>query len=85
MVPGNFVFRRCHFNEATFLTEYFCNWLNSHCASFREKKNEIGSVVFVLISIIRILGAEKIALSLKLPQGQISKFYYCNEIVFIIS
>ena len=34
----HFVSRLCHFNAAKFLAEYFCNCLNSHCASFSEKK-----------------------------------------------
>ena len=39
------------FNAKNFRAEYFCNCLNTGYASFREKKNEIGRVVFALISI----------------------------------
>ena len=48
----HFVFRLSHFNAAKFLVDIFCNCLNICCASFGEKKIEIGCVIFPLISII---------------------------------
>ena len=45
------VFRLSHFNAAIFWADNFCNCLNSSCASFGEKKIEVGRVVFALISI----------------------------------
>ena len=53
MVPNILFFG--HFKATKFLAEYFCNCLNIGYASFCEKKNEIGRVVFVLISIISII------------------------------
>ena len=45
------VFRLSHFNDAIFRADNVCNCLNSICASFGEKKNDIGRVIFTLISI----------------------------------
>ena len=45
------VFQLSHFNAVIFRADNFCNCLNSSCASFGEKKNEVRLVVFALISI----------------------------------
>ena len=45
------VFRLSHFNAAISRADNLCNCLICSCASFGEKKIEIGRVVFALISI----------------------------------
>ena len=53
------------------------NCLNSSCASFGEKKNEIGCVVFALISINWHLGGlEKNDLPLKSPRNKIIQILF---------
>ena len=77
-------FRLSHFKTAIFLVDNFCNCLNSSYASFGEK-NEIGRVVFDLFCICYHGNAGKIDLPLKSPRIELSKFYFSNVNVFMIS
>ena len=75
--PAPLVFRLSRFNAAIFQADNFCNCLNRSCASFGEKKNEIGCVVFALISINwHFLGLEKIDLPLKSPRNKIIQILF---------
>ena len=65
------------FGSRILTPQYYCNCLNSSCASFGEKKIEVRCIVFALISInLHFGGLEKNDLPLKLPRNKIIQILF---------